>query len=79
MMIQRVWLVEWMTGLKRVVVAVILRGGGCRATVPLSQSSFTTKRIANIACLAFFEGNRSIDFWLCSLFYLHRRALVPGE
>ncbi len=53
-------------------------GGGCRASVPLRQSASATKRIANIACLAFSEGNKPIDFWLCSLFYLHRRALVPS-
>lgn len=40
----------------------------------LRQSATTSKRVANIACLAFSEGNRPIDFWLCSLFYLHRRA-----
>lgn len=53
--------------------------GGCRAMVSLRHLACATKRIANIACLAFSEGNRSIDFWLCSLFYLHRRVLVPGE
>lgn len=81
MMIQRVQLVEWMTRLKRAVVAVsgwaVGRGRG--ATVSLRHLACATKRIANIACLAFSEGNRSIDFWLCSLFYLHRRAPVPGE
>lgn len=76
MMRQHVWLVECMTRLKRVAVP---GGWGCQAAGPLRQSASATKRVANIACLAFSEGNRSIDFWLCSLFYLHRRVLVPGE
>lgn len=45
--------------------------------VPLRQSASATKQIANIAYLAFSQGNKPIDFWLCSQFYLHRRALVP--
>lgn len=52
--------------------------GACQASVPLRELASATKRIANIACLAFSESNKPIDFWLCSLFYLHRRALVPS-
>lgn len=52
--------------------------GAYQASVPLKQPVSATKHIANIACLAFSEGNKPIDFWLCSLFCLHRRALVPS-
>lgn len=42
---------------------------GGQASVPLRQSASSTKRIANIACLAFSEGNKAIDFWLRSVLF----------